>query len=367
MLDIDKIRAELGQYVLDAKECFYYNAGTVIERWAIEHWGRLPYLRQFSDKRLLELLELSHSSNIDCPDVESLIKKQNIDMDKTIKNILEAYPDTITYYYKTDKLSNAILFNEKFVYNNGVFYMDVPEMPQKMFDCIVNKQEKTQIEWVVRNGRGFIETKPMEIYPKGSIEDNYNDDFKPIDEKIQTILRDDESSIMILHGKPGTGKTSYIRNLIANNKDIKFYWVDSSMFNYIDTSEFIEFIADCKNAVFVLEDSEILLTSREESCNPAMQSLLSISDGMLGDSLKLKFICTFNTDLTNIDTAIQRKGRMKIKYEFKDLCSDKVKKIFKKMGVDESLAKNMPLCDVYNYLDDNGYKDNKTNRTQIGF
>ena len=85
---------------------------------------------------------------------------------------------------------------------------------------------------------------------------------------------------------------------------------------------------------------------------------------MLGDSLKLKFICTFNTDLHNIDKAILRKGRMKIKYEFKDLTKEKVKEIFKKIGVDESLAKPMPICDVYNYLEDNG---NTETIKKIGF
>ena len=125
------------------------------------------------------------------------------------------------------------------------------------------------------------------------------------------------------------------------------------MFNYIDSSEFVEFIATCKNAVLVLEDSESLLASREDKANPAIQSLLSISDGMLGDSLKLKFICTFNTDLCNIDKAILRKGRMKVKYEFKDLETEKVKGIFRKIGIDENLARPMPICDAYNYLEDN--------------
>ena len=178
-------------------------------------------------------------------------------------------------------------------------------------------------------------------------------------------IHNDESSIIILHGKPGTGKTSYIRNLISENRDIMFYWVDSSMFNYIDSSEFVDFVTTCKNAVFVLEDSESLLTSRDEEHNPAMQTLLSISDGMLGDSLKLKFICTFNTDLKNIDKAILRKGRMKVKYEFKELETDKVKGIFRKIGIDEKLAKPMTISDAYNYAEDNG--NESTSVKKVGF
>lgn len=374
MLNIEEIRTELGKYAFKDEDSINYSIRTFVEKWAINHFGKLPYLNQLTDRIFDKInpCNIEHYDEYDelpvydddCTSEELREKHQNIDMEKTLKNILAKYPDTIEYYYKADKLPNAILFNDKFVYCDGIFYMDSPTIPQEMYDCVAEKEEKPKIRWILRNSRGSIENKYMEILPKGEIEGNYNDDFYPINEKIQKLIHSDESSIMILHGKPGTGKTSYIRDLIAMNSDVKFYWIDSSMFNYIDTSEFIEFIASCKNAVFVLEDSEALLTSREETRNPAMQSLLSISDGMLGDSLKLKFICTFNTDLQNIDTAIQRKGRMKVKYEFKDLSVDKVREIFKKTGVDESLAKAMPLCDVYNYLDDNG---NTETKRKIGF
>ena len=374
MLNIEEIRKELGNYALKDEDSISYSIRTFVEKWATNHFGRLPYLNQLTD-RIFDKIDPSNIEDYDeddklpmydddCTTEELREKHQNIDVEKTLINILKAYPETIEYYYRADKIQNAILFNEEFVYCDGVFYMDVPTIPQKMYDCVVEKENKPTIRWILRDSRGSILNKYMEISPKGDIDGNYNDDFYPINDRIQELIHSDESSIMILHGKPGTGKTSYIRDLIAMNPDVKFYWIDSSMFNYIDTSEFIEFIASCKNAVFVLEDSEALLTSRDETHNPAMQSLLSISDGMLGDSLKLKFICTFNTDLHNIDKAILRKGRMKIKYEFKDLTKEKVKEIFKKIGIDESLAKPMPICDVYNYLEDNG---NTETIKKIGF
>ena len=32
-----------------------------------------------------------------------------------------------------------------------------------------------------------------------------------------------------------------------------------------------------------------------------MSTILNLTDGLLGDGLKLKFICTFNTDINQID------------------------------------------------------------------
>lgn len=377
MLDLEEIRKELGNYAYKCDDSINYSIRIVVEKWAINHFGKLPYLNQLTDSvfDFHPRLEYEDESVVgyddkipvyddDCTSEDLREKRHNVDIDKTLKNVIKAYPDCIEYYYKAGKVGDAIIFHDDFVYFDGIFYTDSPTIPQKIYDCIEEKESKPRIRWILRNRIGSIENKHMDILPKGEIEGNYNDDFYPIAEKIEKLIHSNESSIIILHGKPGTGKTSYIRDLISNNTDVKFYWIDSSMFNYIDTSEFIEFISSCKNAVFVLEDSEVLLTSRDESRNPAMQSLLSISDGMLGDSLKLKFICTFNTDLKNIDDAILRKGRLKVKYEFKDLKTNKVKKLFEKLGISPELAKPMPLCDVYNYLEDNG---NNPTHHKIGF
>lgn len=374
MLKIDDIRKELGDLAIKEDDSIAYCVHRLVEKFAMKHFGRIPYMNQLTDRVFDQIKPENidgYSSydeislyNSDCTEEEYREKNQNIDFEKTIEKIVERFPDTIVYSLRACKMEDKILFNEKFIYNDGIFYMDVPDTPQELYDCIIEKEYKPQIRWILRNSRGGIENKYMEISPKGDIEDNYNDDFKPIHEKIQKLIHDDDSCIMLLHGKPGTGKSSYIRDLIACNSDVKFYWIDSSMFEYIDSSEFIEFISTCKNAVFVLEDSESLLKSRENNRNTAMQSLLNISDGILGDSLKLKFICTFNTAEKNIDQAIVRKGRMKVKYEFKDLKKEKVEKLFEKLGLDVSQAKEMPLCDVYNFLDDNG---NKEQRAKIGF
>jgi glucose-1-phosphate thymidylyltransferase short form len=74
-----------------------------------------------------------------------------------------------------------------------------------------------------------------------------------------------------------------------------------------------------KNSVFVIEDAEELITSREEVRNSNLSMLLNLTDGLLGESLGIQIIATFNTDVKNIDKALLRKGRLSQIYAFKAL------------------------------------------------
>lgn len=382
-----EIRQKLGEDYLNnlLDETIHYSLQRLIERFVTREFGKkLPFLCSLSERsKDSDDAEQDESSydvsydgtmvpqqrpyfdEIDQEDLKD--KKASLDLKKTLANIIKEYPECVVLDISgLQQLDCCAIFHEEFVYFNGTFYLSQPEFPQKMLDCRVYKEKKPQIRYVLRDTRGYIDTHYMDIVPKGGFEENYNDSLYPVHEKIVDAIHDEASSLIILHGVPGTGKTSYIRHLISENPDVKFYWLDSSLFNYIDTSTFVEFLVSCKNAVFILEDSESLLKSRDEGHNPAMQSLLSISDGMLGDSLKLKFICTFNTDLQAIDKALFRKGRMKVMYEFKPLAKDKVANLFIKQGLDPEKAEAMPLCDVYNVTTENG-NENLTNKGSIGF
>ena len=55
---------------------------------------------------------------------------------------------------------------------------------------------------------------------------------------------------------------------------------------------------------------------------------------------------------------------MRLKYEFKKLTADKAVALGKKLGV-EVPYEEMPLCEVYNYTEDNGGK--KKEKAKVGF
>ena len=99
--------------------------------------------------------------------------------------------------------------------------------------------------------------------------------------------------------------------------------------------------------------------SREDGFNPVMPILLNITDGIIGDVLGIKIICTFNTNINKIDDALKRKGRLSLKYEFKKLSKDKVKNILPNENQD------MTLADIYNIKIENDYSKKETRK--IGF
>ena len=113
-----------------------------------------------------------------------------------------------------------------------------------------------------------------------------------------------------------------------------------------------------QNTIFILEDREKVLMNREHYVNSVMPILLNLTDGIIGDVLGIKLICTFNTSLNNIDKALTRKGRLSLKYEFKKLPLEKCKQI------NPNADKDMVLADLYND-EENDYSKNAARK--IGF
>lgn len=178
------------------------------------------------------------------------------------------------------------------------------------------------------------------------INKNYNDDI-PI-EKMNKLIDSDRRALILLYGTAGTGKSTLVKHFIEKHSDKKFIYMDTKLVTNISDSSFLRFLMEQRNSVIILEDCERMLVSRNEN-NPMMSTLLNLTDGILGDSFGVKFICTFNTPLSNIDTALLRKGRLSLKYEFKKLSLEKTKELL------PEAKEPMTLADIYNVDDENDF------------
>jgi hypothetical protein len=167
-----------------------------------------------------------HEINIDC-------KKANSWFIEIYRNeINDLYFDKI-YLNKSSKKAEYddifyILFEDLIVdfdINKSVVRFLFRKTGIEKVEAIITGIQKFRHKKIKGNSKIFLlvnttlgmETKSLKISkPKLNIADNYNDDFKEIHQIIlKRLLKKNDKGLVLLHGKPGTGKTSYIRYLVS--------------------------------------------------------------------------------------------------------------------------------------------------------
>jgi hypothetical protein len=176
----------------------------------------------------------------------------------------------------------------------------------------------------------------------------YNDDFLAVDQLIrQRLNKTNDKGIVLLHGLPGTGKTTYLRHLIGTvNKRVMF--MSPSIAGSLTNPEFIELLLDNPNCILIIEDAENIIMDRKFNHNSAVANLLNIGDGLLSDCLNVQIICTFNSSLASIDSALRRKGRLIAEYEFGKLTVEKAAALAKQLQSEVTVKQPMTLAEITN-------------------
>jgi uncharacterized protein YlzI (FlbEa/FlbD family) len=212
---------------------------------------------------------------------------------------------------------------------------------------IVKKKKNNHIHLIVPH-KNSIDTTPLPLKnPKINLSLNYNNDLVVFHTMLlRKIKEKGKAGLFLLHGKPGTGKSTYIRYLI-HRLNTKVIFMPPKMAGNLDAPEFTEFLVENGKCVLVIEDAEELIKSRETSYSN-LSMLLNLTDGLLGEALGIKVIATFNTHISNLDKALLRKGRLKGMYEFKELAEDKCRKLAASLGVTFTIAKPLTLAEIYN-------------------
>lgn len=248
--------------------------------------------------------------------------------------------------FETSVTESYVLFDNKHMDSLESFIESVLQF------YIAPEGEENNIWRLCSSQSGFyLDKGKVKVYQNFDIKKLYNDGFEKEDEKIRNfIAEDDKSGLVILHGGKGTGKTSYIKHLVGLFPNRKFVYVPASMITLLGEPSFGSFLITLNNHVIILEDCENAIRDRKESGSaPAVSLLLNMTDGLLSDDLGMKFICTFNEDMKNIDDALLREGRLMSKYEFKDLEIKKAEAILKERGIETKLEKPLSLAKIFHY------------------
>jgi hypothetical protein len=177
------------------------------------------------------------------------------------------------------------------------------------------------------------------------------------------------SGLTIFEGKPGTGKTFYLRHLMGVLREThRFYFIPTSAMEMLSRPGFVGFWADQRRDysegrfVAVLEDADAALMTRGADNRDKVSALLNLSDGMLGDFLRLQIICTINCSAADIDPALLRPGRLLCHRVFGRLDRAQAARLAERLGRELPAATDYSLADIFA-----GDENQQIGRPRIGF
>lgn len=210
------------------------------------------------------------------------------------------------------------------------------------------RRQPLEINLIVQN-RSRLDLKAMEIKrTRLDLDLFYEDDFKETDEVIRKRLgQKNDKGIVLLHGLPGTGKTTYLRYLVGKIRK-RVLFLSPSVAGNLMNPDFIELLIDNPNTVLIIEDAENIIMDRKHNNSSSVSNLLNISDGLLADFLNVQLICTFNSSLTTVDNALLRKGRLIARYEFGKLNIEKAQRLSNHFGFDKTIGEPMTIAEIAN-------------------
>ncbi|WP_207511650.1 AAA family ATPase [Longitalea luteola] len=316
---------------------------------------------RFLDVKILYLYyynRLPSLSYIGQIDGEKLFNALKVKYEVRIKNIHK-----FRWYKRKDRQyqfgRTVIVFEENCLIEITTNYCDIlhdglcPELVTAITELAAQYKERQrrqplEINLIAQSSDG-LELKPMEIKrTKLDLDLFYEDDFKETDEIIrQRLNKKNDKGIVLLHGLPGTGKTTYLRYLIGKIKK-RVLFLSPTVAGNLMNPEFIELLIDNPNTVVIIEDAENIIMDRKHNSGSAVSNLLNISDGLLADFLNVQLICTFNNSLTLVDSALMRKGRLIAKYEFGKLSVAKAQRLSEHLGFKTKVNTPMTIADIAN-------------------
>ena len=166
------------------------------------------------------------------------------------------------------------------------------------------------------------------------------------------------ANILLLIGPPGTGKTTFIRGMLALTNSSAIVSYDSQI---LEKDSFFARFIEGDETIMVLEDSDAFLKSRSDG-NTMMHRFLNVGDGLVTTKGKKMIFSTNLPSIRDIDSALVRPGRCFDIITFENLAQEEAELLAKRLEVKlDGTQEKWSIAEVFNK------QTNKPKERKVGF
>lgn len=312
---------------------------------------------------------------------------------------------TLAYIYIKRSQSVTVMFYTNNIISTEKYFQDelLPRL-NKIIEPYTSQPEDSHtvnISFSIHSMDGAnISSRQIQCPTWNEIKENYPYNHEEIDRLFTVDDPDKYGKFVFWHGPPGTGKSYLIRAALQRWKmNVRcMYIVDPENFfnnaNYMqevllhrpsdadddddsymwyDDEDYRESPEGSKFRLLIIEDGlNNMLTETRHDKEGAVSRFLNLTDGILGQGLRLVFIVTSNEKVNEIDPAFLRKGRCLQELEFPEFEEGTAKEWLKNKKSKVTLpVKKVPkysLADMYAYINaDDPMISKRVTDKKVGF
>ena len=232
-------------------------------------------------------------------------------------------------------------------------------MSQELENDFISKVKTNLVFTIIQSG-GDLAISNMGDGSSPLIKDNY---LPEVLEEIEFVIKSfgrtpPAGRICILNGEPGTGKTHLIRSMLMR-MDCVFLIVPSNMIESLDKPQFVPLLINIKNThekpiIMIIEDGDVCLVPRKNDNISTITSLLNLSDGIMGSIIDIKMIISTNAEITEMDQAILRPGRLCRNIHVGPLPYQQANQVYQRLMKDDAVSlkdkRYYTLAEIYDMV-----------------